>query len=172
MADPGLGAQEPRPGPAGDHPHGVDTHSRRPDVALLAVAELAVVTALATLAVNAAYNQGRVVPPLDDVYIHLQYDHQIGLGEFLRYQPGAPPTTGAGSLLYVVLLGAAAVAVPSGPRGGDAADRAVAGRPLPAAGSCRSWSCSPSWAPERSGRPRASPAGVAVLTPLRCTSCP
>ncbi|HEY2194413.1 MAG TPA: hypothetical protein VGH76_19250 [Actinomycetospora sp.] len=114
MADPGLAAPEPRPGPTTDHPHGVDTHSRRPDAALLAVAGFAVLTALATLAVNAAYNQGRVVPPLDDVYIRLQYARQIGLGEFLRYQPGAPPTTGASSLLYVLLLGVAAVVVPPG----------------------------------------------------------
>ncbi|NMO90050.1 hypothetical protein [Actinomycetospora sp. TBRC 11914] len=114
MADPGLGPESARPEPAGDHPHGVDPHSRHPDVSLLAVGGFAVVTAVATLAVNAAYNQGHVVPPLDDVYIHLQYARQLGLGEFLRYQPGAPPTTGASSLLYVLLLGVVAVVVPSG----------------------------------------------------------
>jgi hypothetical protein len=115
MADPELGAEEPRPDRTADHPHGdLQPHSRRPDASLLAVGALAVVTALATLALDAAYNQGRVVPPLDDVYIHLQYAHQIGLGEFLRYQPGAPRTTGASSLLYVVLLGVASVVVPAG----------------------------------------------------------
>lgn len=113
MADPGLGPETPRPAPVGDHPHGLlETHSRRPDAPLLAVGGFAVVSALATLAVNAAYNHGHVVPPLDDVYIHLQYARQIGLGEFLRYQPGAPATTGASSLLYVLLLGVAAVVVP------------------------------------------------------------
>jgi hypothetical protein len=115
MADPELEAEQPRPDRTTDHPHGdVQTHSRRPDASLLAVGAFAVVTALATLAVNAAYNQGRVVPPLDDVYIHLQYARQIGLGELLRYQPGAPRTTGASSLLYVVLLGVASVVVPAG----------------------------------------------------------
>ncbi len=116
MADPGLGPESPRPDTSVDHPHGdtVDPHRRRrPDAALLAVATLALLTALATLVVNAAYNQGRFVPPLDDVYIHLQYARQIGLGEFLRYQAGAPRTTGASSLLYVLLLGAASVVVPA-----------------------------------------------------------
>ncbi len=115
MAEPGLGAEQPRPDRTTDHPHGdLQPHSRRPDAALLAVGAFAVLTALAALALNAAYNQGRVVPPLDDVYIHLQYARQIGLGEFLRYQPGAPRTTGASSLLYVVLLGLASVVVPTG----------------------------------------------------------
>ncbi|MCD2188443.1 hypothetical protein LN037_14945 [Actinomycetospora sp. SF1] len=84
------------------------------DRALLGVGALALLTSLAVVAVNLAHNQGRFVPPLDDVYIHLQYARQIGLGEFLRYQPGAPRTTGASSLLYVLLLGAASVVLPSG----------------------------------------------------------
>ncbi|MDL5154644.1 hypothetical protein [Actinomycetospora termitidis] len=75
---------------------------------------LALLAAVAVLVVNAAHNQGRIVPPLDDVYIHLQYARQVGLGEFLRYQADAPRTTGASSLLYVLLLGAASVVVPSG----------------------------------------------------------
>ncbi|MFC5062686.1 hypothetical protein [Actinomycetospora atypica] len=101
---------------AADHPHGepVQPHWRRPDPGLVGVALLALVAAGAVLVVNAAHNQGRIVPPLDDVYIHLQYARQIGLGEFLRYQEGAPRTTGASSLLYVLLLGAASVVVPSG----------------------------------------------------------
>ncbi|MEJ2870415.1 hypothetical protein WCD74_21775 [Actinomycetospora sp. OC33-EN08] len=80
----------------------------------MGVGLLALLAALAVLVVNAAHNQGRIVPPLDDVYIHLQYARQIGLGEFLRYQADAPRTTGASSLLYVLLLGAASVVVPSG----------------------------------------------------------
>ncbi|MBP2366100.1 hypothetical protein [Pseudonocardia parietis] len=59
------------------------------------------------VAVSLAYNHGNLVPPLDDVYIHLQYSRQFGLGEPLRYQPGAPVTTGASSLLYTALLGGA-----------------------------------------------------------------
>ena len=57
--------------------------------------------------VGLGYNQGRLIPPLDDVYIHLQYARQIGLGEPFRYLPGEPVTTGASSLLYAVVLGAA-----------------------------------------------------------------
>ena len=58
--------------------------------------------------VGLAYNQGRLIPPLDDVYIHLQYARQIGLGEPFRYFPGEPVTTGASSLLYAFVLGTAA----------------------------------------------------------------
>ncbi|RZT87015.1 hypothetical protein EV383_3920 [Pseudonocardia sediminis] len=59
------------------------------------------------VAVSLAYNQGRLIPPLDDVYIHLQYGRQLGLGEGFRYNTGDPVTTGASSLLYALLLGAA-----------------------------------------------------------------
>ncbi|WP_226360145.1 hypothetical protein [Pseudonocardia sp. ICBG1142] len=59
------------------------------------------------VAVSVGYNRGSLVPPLDDVYIHLQYARQFGDGEPLRYQPGAEITTGASSLLWMVLLGAA-----------------------------------------------------------------
>lgn len=117
MADPGLGHEAPRPDVTRDHPHGdpLDPHRRgRPDGTVVAVATLAVLVAVAAVVVNAAYNQGRFVPPLDDVYIHLQYARQIGLGEFLRYQAGAPRTTGASSLLYVLVLGAASTVLSAG----------------------------------------------------------
>lgn len=85
--------------------------ARRPwtriDPASWGVGGLALVVALGFVLLNAAYNQGRFSPPLDDVYIHLQYARQLGLGEFLRYQPGAPVSTGASSLLYILVLGAA-----------------------------------------------------------------
>jgi len=81
---------------------------RAVDPLVVAVGVLALVTSTGFVLVNAAYNVGRPVPPLDDVYIHLQYARQIGVGDFLRYQPGDPPTTGASSLLYVLLLGAIA----------------------------------------------------------------
>ncbi|GLZ52755.1 hypothetical protein [Actinomycetospora sp. NBRC 106378] len=118
ISDPELAPDPTRPADAVDHPHGeqVQPHWRRllGDRALVAVGALALLSALAVIAVDAAHNQGRFVPPLDDVYIHLQYARQIGLGEFLRYQAGAPRTTGASSLLYVLLLGAASVVVPTG----------------------------------------------------------
>ncbi|MEJ2886592.1 hypothetical protein [Actinomycetospora aeridis] len=86
--------------------------ARRPwwsglDPAAWGLGALALVVALGFLLVNAAYNQGRFAPPLDDVYIHLQYARGIGLGQFLQYQDGMPPSTGASSLLYVLVLGAA-----------------------------------------------------------------
>ncbi|WP_433801065.1 hypothetical protein [Actinomycetospora sp. CA-084318] len=118
ISDPALGPDPTRPADPADHPHGdrVQPHWRRlaGDRALLGVGALALLASLAVVVVNLAHNQGRFVPPLDDVYIHLQYARQIGLGEFLRYQAGAPRTTGASSLLYVLLLGAASVVLPSG----------------------------------------------------------
>ncbi|MFN2495424.1 MAG: hypothetical protein ABR608_05900 [Pseudonocardiaceae bacterium] len=53
------------------------------------------------------YNFGNLVPPLDDVYIHLQYGRQFAEGQFFRYDDDAPFTTGASSLLYMVVLGTA-----------------------------------------------------------------
>lgn len=68
---------------------------------------LALLLGAVLVAVSVGYNRGSLVPPLDDVYIHLQYARQFGDGEPLRYQPGAEITTGASSLLWMVLLGAA-----------------------------------------------------------------
>ena len=79
----------------------------RVDLTSWGVGSLALVVSLGFLVLNAAYNQGRFSPPLDDVYIHLQYAKQIGLGHFLQYQDGMAPSTGASSLLYVLVLGAA-----------------------------------------------------------------
>ncbi|TCK25335.1 hypothetical protein [Pseudonocardia endophytica] len=101
--------ETPPDAPAVEHrPRGPRFRVRRPDPLLLAVIALAALTSVATIAVNAGYNDGRFAPPLDDVYIHLQYASRIGHGEFLRYMPGDSPTTGASSLLYVLLLGAVA----------------------------------------------------------------
>jgi hypothetical protein len=89
--------------------------ARRPDPLVWGPAGLALLVALGFVLVNTAYNQGRFSPPLDDVYIHLQYARQIGLGHFLEYQTGQPPSTGASSLLYVLVLGAAsALGAPDG----------------------------------------------------------
>lgn len=68
---------------------------------------LALLLGTVLVAVSVGYNRGSLVPPLDDVYIHLQYARQFGDGEPLRFQPGAEITTGASSLLWMVLLGAA-----------------------------------------------------------------
>jgi hypothetical protein len=45
--------------------------------------------------------------PLDDTFIHLQYARQIGQGKWLSYNDGDRPSSGASSLLYVVVLGGA-----------------------------------------------------------------
>jgi hypothetical protein len=45
--------------------------------------------------------------PLDDTFIHLQYARQIGQGQWLSYNDGDRPSSGASSLLYVMVLGGA-----------------------------------------------------------------
>lgn len=47
---------------------------------------------------------GRLCPSLDDAFIHYQYARSIAEGHPLAYHPGDPPTTGATSLSYVVVL--------------------------------------------------------------------
>ena len=50
-------------------------------------------------------NDGKIVPPLDDTYIHFQYAKSIAENHPLRYSsPEDDITTGATSLLYVILL--------------------------------------------------------------------
>jgi len=44
------------------------------------------------------------VMPLDDTYIHFQYARSIAEGHPFRYNPDQPPTSGATSLLYPILL--------------------------------------------------------------------
>ena len=65
----------------------------------------ALVAGLCFALLDVHYNQGRYIPPLDDAYIHMQYGAQIGRGEFLQYNEGDPISTGASSLLYVLVLG-------------------------------------------------------------------
>ncbi|TPW17311.1 MAG: hypothetical protein FD129_426, partial [bacterium] len=43
-------------------------------------------------------------PPLDDTWIYLQYARRMAEGHFFRYSEGAPPSTGASSLLHLLLL--------------------------------------------------------------------
>lgn len=54
-----------------------------------------------------ASNQGKLIAPLDDVYIHLQYGRQIGLGHFFQYNTGDQISAGASSFLYALVLGLA-----------------------------------------------------------------
>lgn len=70
------------------------------------VAATAFLLGVGFVGVNLAYNGGNFIPPLDDVYIHLQYASQIGQGHFLQYNTGDPVSTGASSMLYVLVLGA------------------------------------------------------------------
>lgn len=47
---------------------------------------------------------GRLAFPLDDAYIHSQYGAQIARGDYFRYQPGDPVSSGATSFLYAHIL--------------------------------------------------------------------
>ncbi|ANY05738.1 hypothetical protein [Pseudonocardia sp. HH130630-07] len=95
------------PATAGGPPARLAAAAGRPGPVAAATGLLTLLLGAAFVAVSLAYNRGNLVPPLDDVYIHLQYGRQFGLGEPLRYQPGEPVTTGASSLLYAALLGLA-----------------------------------------------------------------
>jgi hypothetical protein len=53
---------------------------------------------------NGLLSGQRAILPLDDSYIHLQYGWQAAHGHFLQYNPGDRPTTGATSLLYMMLI--------------------------------------------------------------------
>ncbi|TNC27438.1 ArnT family glycosyltransferase [Amycolatopsis alkalitolerans] len=68
---------------------------------------LALLFGLVFVASNLAINQGSLFAPLDDVYIHLQYGRQIGLGHFFQYNTGDQISAGASSFLYALILGAA-----------------------------------------------------------------
>jgi hypothetical protein len=82
--------------------------ARRDPIALW-LGALAVVIAAAFVIIDLAYNEGNFIAPLDDTYIHLQYASQLGQGNFFRYNPGDPISTGASSVLYALVLGAAYV---------------------------------------------------------------
>ncbi|HZG62439.1 MAG TPA: hypothetical protein VEY13_02860, partial [Rubrobacteraceae bacterium] len=69
------------------------------------VAVLALCVGGAFVASNVIYNHGYLSAPLDDVFIHLQYGRQLSEGQWFRYNDGAPMSTGASSLLYMILLG-------------------------------------------------------------------
>jgi hypothetical protein len=81
--------------------------SARWDPVALTIGVAALLLGAAFVLVDLAYNQGKLIAPLDDVYIHLQYGSQLGRGYFFQYNTGDPISTGASSFLYAVVLGLA-----------------------------------------------------------------
>jgi hypothetical protein len=77
------------------------------DRAAVGTALLALILGTVFVGFDLVYNGGKLMAPLDDTYIHLQYGSQIGWGHFLQWNTGDPISTGASSLLYVLVLGAA-----------------------------------------------------------------
>ncbi|EHR59116.1 hypothetical protein [Saccharomonospora cyanea] len=71
------------------------------------VGVLALLLGCAFVAVDLAFNQGKLIAPIDDAYIHLQYASQLGSGHPFEYNTGDPVSTGASSLLYAFVLAAA-----------------------------------------------------------------
>jgi hypothetical protein len=89
---------------------GADRSSRRRanhDLCAWLIGGTALLLGLLFVVADLGFNQGELIAPMDDVYIHLQYGRQLGLGHFLQYDTGDPISTGASSLLYAVVLGAA-----------------------------------------------------------------
>jgi hypothetical protein len=79
----------------------------RCDPVALTVGAAAFLLGAAFVLADLAYNQGKLIAPLDDTYIHLQYASQLGRGHFFQYNTGDAISTGASSFLYVVMLGLA-----------------------------------------------------------------
>ncbi len=107
----------------------------------LIVALLALVSGLIVFGGGATTADGTRVLGLDDSYIHLQYGWQAAQGAFLQYTTGDAPSSGATSLLYMLLLAGASRWESAGrpcPRGPDrragplSAGSGPAGRPDPA----------------------------------------
>lgn len=70
----------------------------------LIVALAATASGLIMVSHAARLPDGTPALALDDSYIHLQYAWQTSQGHFLQYNTGDAPTTGATSLLYMLLL--------------------------------------------------------------------
>jgi hypothetical protein len=70
----------------------------------LAFALVAIGVWLAYVMSNPFVADGDYLLPLDDVYIHFQYARQMAEGQPFVYNPSQPPTSGATSFLYPVLL--------------------------------------------------------------------
>jgi hypothetical protein len=80
-------------------------HSRHLFIAGFVLTMVVLVAALLYLAAGlTAANRSAPVMPLDDTYIHFQYARAFAEGHPFRYNPDQPPTSGATSLLYPVVL--------------------------------------------------------------------
>ena len=77
------------------------------DPAVWLTAALALLVGAVFVLSGTAWNQGKLIAPLDDVYIHLQYGRQLALGHFFQFNTGDDISSGASSLLYAFVLGAA-----------------------------------------------------------------
>ncbi len=71
---------------------------------VILAALLALGSALAMLSAGATDADGTRALALDDSYIHLQYGWQAAEGHWLQYNSGEAPSSGATSLLYLLLL--------------------------------------------------------------------
>lgn len=65
---------------------------------------MALGSGLALLSTGAVDTDGTRTLALDDSYIHLQYSWQAAQGRWLQYNDGEAPSSGATSLLYLLLL--------------------------------------------------------------------
>lgn len=70
----------------------------------LAAGAIALVAGGACLISMLGRTGGALSPPLDDTYIYLQYASRLAGGHPFTYTEGAPPSTGASSLLHLALL--------------------------------------------------------------------
>ncbi len=73
---------------------------------VIVVILVALISGLLMLSQGASTSDGQRTLALDDSYIHLQYAWQAAQGHFLQYNTGDAPTTGATSLLYMLLVAA------------------------------------------------------------------
>ena len=64
---------------------------------------VAVVTAL-FVSLSLSINNGKLILPIDDAYIYFQYARQFTDGQPFIFNPGDAPTSGATSLLYLIIL--------------------------------------------------------------------
>lgn len=65
---------------------------------------VAALTFLSYSGISLAASGGELLLPLDDTYIHFQYARQMADGQPFNYNMDAPPTSGATSLIYPVVL--------------------------------------------------------------------
>jgi hypothetical protein len=71
---------------------------------IILAAAVAVVTGAFYIFINLYFTDGKFTFPLDDAYIFLHYARNFAAGHPMVYNLGDPPTTGATSYLYLLLL--------------------------------------------------------------------